>query len=431
MSRVRESARGEGTRWRTDLPLVAAAGFAVRLVYAWAAPSLDPFLAGNRLHGDAASYDAIVQSLLAGSGYSLHPPDPDYFWPPLYPLLMWSVYSLGGYDLAVGRLVQAALGAAVPAVVYLLGRRIACERTALLAGLGAVFYPHLIYFGAWLIAEPLYLVLLVLTLLAGSSLQRRSGIRWSAALGILLGLGILAKPSSLFLLPAVLLWFLVISSATLKRRIALGTAAAVVMVVVVSPWLLRNHSSTGEWFLSTNGGYTFYGANNAEAFGGHREGFPPRLPGLSAPQQDREYYRLGLKWIGSDPGGFLRLAVRKYERLLSPLSVASYERDYELPFSGLVRAAYWAFLATAAAGMVLSARRWRECAILYLPVFGVLLSTGLFYGDARYTLPMVPSQVLFASTAIVGAFDGARRVRNRAGARAVARGVSSLGVREP
>ena len=36
------------------------------------------------------------------------------------------------------------------------------------------------------------------------------------------------------------------------------------------------------------------------------------------------------------------------------------------------------------------------------PIAGVVTSTALFYGDVRYTLPAVPSLVLFAAAALPG-----------------------------
>jgi len=153
--------------------------------------------------------------------------------------------------------------------------------------------------------------------------------------------------------------------------------------------------------VSTNGGYTFYGANNAEAFGGHREGFPPSLPGLTESEAEQEYYRRGMEWIASNPGDFARLVLQKLTRLFSPLSVASYEKDYALPLAGWIKGAYWIFLGLAGAGLLLSLSRWREVFILYVGIAGVLIETVIFYGDARYALPMVPAVLLFASFALV------------------------------
>jgi len=382
---------------------IAIAGIAlfVRLSYALMAPNVDPFLKLDPLHGDAASYDRIIRSLLANTGYSQYPPKADYFWPPLFPLLMWVIYKVAGYHLLVGRLALALIGSAVAPGVYLIGHRLFGARVGKVAGIGAAIYPHFVFFGAWLIADPLYFSLLVASLLVAVWLQENAGFRQSLLLGLLLGLSALAKPTALFMLPGFFVWFLVAIRQSFTRRIVLGATTALVMIITMSPWLIRNYLDTGRVFLSTNGGYTFYGANNPQAFGGHREGFPPPLPGLTEAEQDLEYYRLGFQWIRDNPNLFLRLVGRKYARLLSPLSVASWENDYPLPFATMIRLLYWAFFGCAITGAVLQLRFWRKCFVLYIPVSAVLLSTLLFYGDTRFGLPMVPSLLLFASVAVV------------------------------
>jgi 4-amino-4-deoxy-L-arabinose transferase-like glycosyltransferase len=282
-------------------------------------------------------------------------------------------------------------------------RRALGLRAGLLAGLGMALYPHLIYFGAWLIAEALYLALLALALWLAVELQGRPRPWGFALLGALLGLATLAKPATLMLLPLVGWWVWIAPPARLARaRLEQAALVLALAALVIAPWTLRNYRVFGAFIpVSTNGGYTFYGANNADAFGGHREGFPPRLPGLTEPQAEGEYYRRALDWITDYPRDVARLTVRKLVRLFSPLSVASFEQDYPLPLAPLVKVAYTAFLILAFLGTVWSRSRWRELAVFYILIWRVLLGAVLFYGDARYTLPMVPSLVTFAALALV------------------------------
>ncbi len=426
----------------------------VRVVYTLVAPQVDPFLQRDPLLGDAGSYDRIIRSLLAGSGYRqldlVGPnfPHPDVFWPPLYPLMMAGVYRLLGsisglgsvsglgYNLLVGRLFHALLGAIVPVGVYFIGRAVFDKRSivpvavASLAGLGSAFYPYLIYFGAWLIADGPYMALLTFTLLTAIVLQKSfahgldevsdrypAGRRviLAAILGLLLGLDILMKPATLMLLPPLLFWFLLaLDKCRWVTRLVLGFLTLVVMLSVIAPWTLRNYKVTGDWILvSANGGYTFYGANNPDAFGGHREGFPIRDPQKPAAAEEREFYHRALTWIRQNPQDFLALVPKKVMRLFSPLAVASLEAPYPLPFAGWVYLLYGLFLTCAFWGIARSLNNWRAFSVLYIPILGVLLSTVLFYGDTRYSLPMVPSLILFAAEAIVDAMGSLRADSSR------------------
>ena len=394
------------------LILLLLVALILRVEYVLVADRIDPFLMADPLHGDAGSYDRIARTLLTTGEYGELAGRPAAFWPPLYPLFLAALYSIFGYHLLAARLVHALLGTGAVVAVYAAARLILGRPVARLAGLGMALYPYLVYFGNWLISEALFMLLLALALWAMAGQQRRGNWRGLAGLGLLMGLSILAKPAALFMLPLVAFWVLLAPpDAPLTAR--LGRAAVVLLVtaLVVSPWTVRNYRVFGAFVpVSTNGGYTFYGANNAQAFGGHREGFPPALPGLSDPAAADEYYRRGLEWIVDHPVDFARLALRKLARLFSPLSVASWETDYPLPpaIGYVVRGLYGAFLITALCGALLALRRWRDVFLFYVPMLSVLASAVVFYGDTRYTLPMVPSLLIFASFAVSSACESLR-----------------------
>ncbi|MBN1886771.1 MAG: glycosyltransferase family 39 protein [Thermoflexales bacterium] len=393
--------------------LVVLLALAIRSVYACVAAWLDPFLIADPLHGDAGSYDLIARNLLAGHGFGYSSGVLTTFWPPLYPAWLAGLYSILGYNLLAARLAQAFWGAVAAGAVFEASRRLLGEDVGGLAGLGMALYPYQVYFGAWLIAEAMYMALLVLVVLAVIMLQERCTWVGFAGLGGLLGLGILAKPATLMLVPFLVLWIVLsFPFRPLLERLGYGLIVLLVLGGVVLPWTVRNWAVFRSFVLvSTNGGYTFYGANNAQAFGGHREGFPPHLQGLAEPEADKEYYRLGMEWIRQHPADFARLAGRKLARLVSPLSVASYEQDYPLPYAWLVKGVYWAFLLLALGGAALSLPRWRELFVFYALIGRVLAGTIIFYGDVRYTLPMAPALLVFASIALMAAWARLGRIR--------------------
>lgn len=383
----------------------------IRLAYALAAPHIDPFLVRNPLLGDAASYDRIARTLLADGTYGEFTGQPSTFWPPLFPFVLAAIYGIFGYHFVIARVFLAVLGAALPLTVFLAIHRLGEPRVARWASLATVLYPFLIYFGAWLIAESLYFALMGLVLWLSVRLQQQLSYRSAAWLGLVIALAALAKPTILFQLPFVAIWFVCcFVSVTISQRIKLGIVTALVLVLALAPWTARNYALLGKPVLiSTNGGYTFYGANNANAFGGHYENFPPRIAGLDEAQEQSEYYHLGTVWIKEHPAQFVWLAWQKFKRLLSPLSVASSPQDFAVPGSGFIYLGYSVFLLLSLAGFVLSLKRWRTFFVFYIPLLGMLISTLLFYGDTRYTLPAVPSLLLFCSLALQAAGQHAQR----------------------
>jgi 4-amino-4-deoxy-L-arabinose transferase-like glycosyltransferase len=381
--------------------------FLLRAVYALIAVAVDPILRGDPLMGDAASYDRIARSLMAGGGYGEVPNEPSAFWPPLYPVFLAGLYGVFGHELMLARIVNAAIGALVPVLVFLIGMRLFDRRVALLAALGATAYPLLIVLGAWAIPDGPYIVFVCLILLTMIEIQSRPRVQMYVVLGVLLGLAYLLKPVTAFFLPFLIPWFLLsLTTVTIGQRWKAGIITAMVLVLVLAPWTIRNYTVLGSPIVgSSNGGYTFYGANNPDAFGGHYEHFPARMPELSEGAEQMEFYRRGAEWIISDPSGFLEVEVKKFRRLMSPLSISSSPQDLSVPGEQFIRFAYSLFLILALAGMIVLRRCWRSTGFLLVPLLAVLLSTAVFYGDARYTLPSVPVLLLWAALAVVTAWD--------------------------
>jgi len=400
-SRAHAEDLGSDARLRSDLLVILGLALAVRLAWALLAPSLDPLLRESPLLGDAASYDRIAKSLSAGAWFSEFPPQPSAFWPPLYPVLLSLIYSVAGYHLEAARIIQAFLGIAVPVSFFLIALKPFGRGIAWLSAVGLIFYPHLVYFNAWLIAEGLFMALLSVGMLALSRTSDKSSLVRLAAAGAVFGLAALAKPFMLFVMPFLALWVFLACPGGMLRRVVAASTLVIATLVVILPWSARNYGLYSQLVLvSTNGGYTFVGANNPDAWGGHEEGFPPAIPGLNAAEMEDAYYAEAFDWIGNNPGDFARLLIAKYRRLFSPLSVASFREDYWIPGRSLVYIVYASFLLTALCGAIKAWPRRRQVGYLYAPIAGVLLSAGLYYGDARYTLPMAPSLVVLAALTV-------------------------------
>src|SRR5262249_2096099 len=80
--------------------------------------------------------------------------------------------------------------------------------------------------------------------------------------GLTWGLTILTRPQILPVAPIA--WLLVpfSSGVTLRRNVAHLVAQTCTVMIVVTPWILRNTVVMGKPTLSTVGAYTFWGAHN-------------------------------------------------------------------------------------------------------------------------------------------------------------------------
>jgi hypothetical protein len=201
----------------------------------------------------------------------------------------------------------------------------------------------------------------------------------------------------------LLVWFAMnLKTAETRARFVLVSLVFIATIGVLIPWTIRNYAVHGGWvFISTQGGYTFYGANNPYAFGGHVPAWPAPIKGLSESQLDKEYYRRGLAWIRSWPTDFLRLLPKKFIRLWSPFQVNTEIAEYPLPYATFVKAAYLLYLCLASFGATRLGPYWRRSAILYFPIICFVVTGLIFYGATRYALPMAPFLVILAAVGVV------------------------------
>src|SRR5881227_2041712 len=129
-------------RFGVALVGIAAVGLAGRLVYVLLV------MHGVGVGGDGLEFHILANQLADGDGYiqplivsPAHVPTADK--PPLYPLLLAVPSLVGWKSLVAHRVVSCLMGAALVALVGLLGRRVGGERVGLLAAVIAAAYPAL------------------------------------------------------------------------------------------------------------------------------------------------------------------------------------------------------------------------------------------------------------------------------------------------
>ena len=213
------------------LGLIAAAGLAVRLVYALALVKSKPLL------GDGLEFHLQANLLADGKGYiqpflyqskGIARASADK--PPLYPFLEAGVSLLGGRSWAWHQLVGCLAGAGTVVVTGLVGRRAAGPRAGLIAGALAAFYPLLVAADGSLRSESVYALCIALVLLAALRYRDAPSAGRAALLGVAIAVAALTRGEAL-----VLLVLLALPLCGWRR----AGVAAVAVVVVLTPWLVR------------------------------------------------------------------------------------------------------------------------------------------------------------------------------------------------
>lgn len=423
-------------REKVGIALLFLLALSLRLLHVAQLQSHDPFF--ELPASDAGMYHEWALRIAGGDWLG----DQIFNNGPGYPYFLAVIYAVLGPSLLVAKGVQAGLGALDCVLVWWLARRLFDARVALCAAALIAGYRMLIFYEGTLVVANLQLTLGLLTLLAVVvAFERPSLRRWLFA-GVMVGASAVARPTALLFGSIVATGMLlgVRSGEPVLRRMGLTAAFAIGVVLAVAPVTIRNAAVGGDFVLVTSsGGMNLFTGNNPDANGMfvvprifprfladdfeeqrqafHRTAEQARGRTLSRSEVSSFWTESTLAWIQANPAAWLRLMLRKLQlsvNAFEPWNIRSLtlSRDFSfvlrLPLVGFGLLAPLAF-----AGVVWSARDWRRLFPLHamlLSIWAVLL---VFFVLSRYRLPVVPLLAIFASFALVSAFDAVRRQRWR------------------
>ena len=407
---------------------------------------------------DAGYHDYWAWGMVSGD-WTPPPGMPDpaiestpYFRPPLVVFWMAGLFELLGHDHLGARVAQILLGASSCVLVYLLGRRLFGWQSGLVAGTLSASYWILVYFDTEYREVSLLVFLFLWLTLALLRYRDAPSLGRAWPIGLALGLSILAKPNGLLLLPALLLWMVLVTRAR-QERAAWSKQLALVLLAIgacVLPVSLRNRLASGEFVLiSSNGGINFLIGNN-ELTDGTRVCLPPGIApfnsafdypevvrsvearvgrSLSHAEVSGWFTRQALQHIRLHPLATLGLWSRKLAAFWAADEIVS-EKDLvasrrESSVLRLVPLDFAALLASALLGLWLALRAQARAASpqtsrhaagagsidrggVWLVVGFVLLfalSFTPFFVTARYRAPIVPLLLLFSGFGLWRTFE--------------------------
>ena len=343
----------------------------------------------QNIFGDTQSYANLARSILDGRGLN-----GSAFRPPVYPVFLAGVYFLFGEGYWPLRVIQIIISSFTCMLVYLLGKNCLDHRTGLIAACINSIYPFFIFFSAFTLTETLYILLLVASVFLLSRTVEQPQKHRLLASGILLGLTVLCRPSTIIFLVFLFggLIFSPIWSGSKVKNIAILFLLA---ILTISPWSIRNYLTFRQFVpLTTMGGHTFWEGNNPQATGGPCHYWPEGIDNLSEVERDRYLTKATLKVIRENPSHFLKLMGIKFVRFWNILP--NYEGFSSLKYNLVSMLSYGPILLTGLGGMILTRKRWIKLLILYLLIFSFTLTYMLFVGSIRYRTPIMPFFIIFS-----------------------------------
>jgi 4-amino-4-deoxy-L-arabinose transferase-like glycosyltransferase len=298
------------------------ASLVVRLLFAFlvigaGAPPID----------DAVTYDNIAMNLVRDQTFIQTTSDIPYYSlrPPLLPFFLAGVYSLTGHSFAASRIFMIILGSLIAPALFAMTARIFGRRAALVSGWIAVFYPFFILYANVLLTETLsVLFVCIMVLLLMRFVQERKTADICLA-GVAAGLGCLARPPLLMLLPVTFIWLLIVMRKECGPALRACVLFSLLAVVVISPWTYRNYSVHGELMPITSlGGLTLWYGNSELATGNLGDDYSRMTrempdPGtISETEINRYFRRIALDYMRDNPKRTVVLGVNKCAHFWRP-----------------------------------------------------------------------------------------------------------------
>ena len=340
---------------------------------------------------------------------------PSAYWPvgtpALYALLYWI---FGFHYLPIAFFNVLLVIVIITCTVRLARRSLATWPTVdTVAGMMLAVWPTLIMYVTILASELAFMAAMLLAIDLWTNKDRTIWIRGLGA-GVFLAVACYVRPPAL-LLPIVLFICQLAVREPVRRCIAVLVIAVSTMIVLISPWTIRNYRVLGEPVLiSSNGGSNLWIGNHPGADGEYT-GLPERVSGLSEVEASRVLGAEAREFILSDIPGFVRRTLTRvfvtYRK--ETVGVVWNQRGIESTFGSealpplkVISSGYWLLmLALAFAGVMLAVYRQRSA--FKVATNPLLLSTAyvaavhaVFMGSDRFHLASIPAVSVFAAIAV-------------------------------
>lgn len=431
---------------RRLLVVVLAGAFALRLAAVLQSRAWNPDFHEPQM--DALFHVEWARALAAGREHL----DGPFFRAPLYPLFLAGLFKLFGDGLLIPRLVQAALGTATCALVFLAARRIAGTRTALLSAALCAASPLLAYFDTELLLPVLecFFGTLFLWLLVRAEAERTAAAVFVAGLAI--GAAGIVRPNFLAVAAACGLWLV---WRTQGRRLRTCALYALGCALPIAPVTIVNALEGDTVLVASQGGVNLWIGNNPQSdgstaivpgtrpdwWGGYEDSIAQAEQAegrkLRPSEVSSHYTRRVLAYWSGAPLEAARLMAWKLRLLVADVELGNNQDDaYWMatftPVLSFSPVRWWLLLSLGVVGFW-ALRRSASGPAVAIFVCSYAATIVLFFVCARFRAPLLPVLAIAAAAGAMELHDAwrARRHGTLVGALAVVAGLATLSLNVP
>ncbi|MBC8490924.1 MAG: glycosyltransferase family 39 protein [Bacteroidetes bacterium] len=224
--------------------------------------TLDPY----NYNPDTIDYQACAENIYNGNGFSLKPVDDRLAHvPPVYPLFLAVLKVFEINDRIFIALIQIVLSMIPIIILFYFGKNILSDKTILSFSILYILSPHMIYWSVQILTENIAILLFTSSFIFFLVGFLKKEIKYYSYAMILISLSAFTRAVFIYVIPIYIV-FLVYGS---KKRIQTLVATAVIAIMCLSPWIIRNYYKFNKVVLVTLGtGYiqTYQLANFSEVY---------------------------------------------------------------------------------------------------------------------------------------------------------------------
>ncbi|MDP3710657.1 MAG: glycosyltransferase family 39 protein [bacterium] len=380
------------------------------------------------LNVDAKAHQRIAINLAEGNGYwEQIPPNKEFDRAigrsgPLLEFWIAGVYKVFGVHIYLIWIIQALLHAATVFLIYRITQTLFDKIKSRIPAAGAAiiygWYPDLIESTSMLMTEISFLFLLVLSVFLFLRYHQKKNISWLIFFSISFGLAYLARSAVSFAYLAFLGYFI---SQKRWKHLALSL---VIVLVVLTPWIIRNYQTFGAFIPSRiYGFYTLYVGNHHGASG---ENEIEKLTDAKELELEKGVFALDnyakgqyISFIKKYPGEYLLLHFKRLSIFWSFIRPTGFWPYLDYPTRILTHISSGIFsvitFVLGLTGLVYALSRKRDLKIVVLA--GITALTMLPYilsvVETRYRYGVYPLLALFAGFAVYGLLKERTKLWNK------------------
>lgn len=405
---------------RRDLVLCLAGALLLRLLTCW-------WYSGH-LTTDLDAYVGIARSVADGRGFSSPGSTvPTAYRPPLFPLLLAAVMQVVDVAWSVA-LVQIGCGLAAVAITWQLGRELGLGRYATVAATLMAVDPILLYFGTYPMTEVCCAFLttawcwfVVRSHHLDNTANPSQVVMLNLAGGAVFGLAALCRPT-LWAVGGIYAGYLLVNRLRKQSMRRSAFAAHLLgIVIIVSPWVIRNQLVFGKSILTTtHGGYTLLLGNNptfydevvnepwgtvwnGESLAAWQQSLDDQMDAANIRGEiarDRWMSERAKAVIGEHPATFVKAGVKRLLWFWNPVPQRTAEMTVPSPLRCGVGVYYAAVTLLMFAGLVKSSERSSGWAVVIVTILGFTATHLVYWSNIRMRGPIVPLIALVAAAAV-------------------------------